>query len=110
VVKWQGWIEECRLLILDFGFLTGREEFARRSLQKISNQQSSIVNDPPVSGEGSGIRFHGIGAGGETGTQRGGDGTAETALEEAGADVPPGSSRARPGKAQDLRTPHSSDQ
>jgi len=50
-----------------------------------------------VSGEGSG-------------TQRGRDGAAETALEEAGADVSPGSPQERPGKAQDLRTSHPDDQ
>lgn len=37
-------------------------------------------------GKGSRIRFHGSGARGETGTQRGEDGTAEAALKEAGAD------------------------
>jgi hypothetical protein len=50
-----------------------------------------------------GVGSGGVGAGGETGTQRGGDSAAETDLEEAGADVSPGSPRARPGEAQDLR-------
>ncbi len=47
---------------------------------------------------------------GETGTQRGRDGEAQAALEEAGAHVSSRPLRTRPGEAQDLRTPDPGDQ
>ena len=46
-----------------------------------------------------------VGAGGKTGTQCGGDGGAEATLEEAGADVSPGSPKLRFWEAQDLQNP-----